>query len=359
MVKHVVDKDICRGQMKRNSLKCAVSVSGGLGDMISQIPIFSEFSGFIVVSDLYKELFSLYEFDILWWKEKTPWFENVLRLSLEIRRRNPEFTYGMYPNGRRINIILFFSPGIKVYCDDGNYSLKRLVSLLRFSPNSRPIYVPFGRRESYVSINSKILGVKPRYPFDLREKEEYAAEAEKFAREPYAVIHPTAKYITKRWNLTKFINVSKKIIERDLRVVFVLGEGEKDVCARISSELAKEIKDKKVFILYGESITKIISYVKRASFFLGNDSAIAHIAGVSGVKTFAIYGYTRHYHTSPVNSEVIRLELPCSPCYNFAKGEKAVSRECKYDFACLKKIDEQVVWEKVKNFIDEKIQRKI
>lgn len=332
--------------------RCVISVSGGLGDMISLLPIFVKFDGFLVLSDQYRELFSPYELDVLWWKERASLAENVLRLSFEIRRRKPGFVYGTYPNGRRTNILLALSPGTKLFYDDLNFSTRRLVDLAKLSRGSRAILAPFDRvRESYVSLNSKLIGVVPKYPFDMIEKEEFAIEAEKFSRERYALIHPTSKYITKRWPLERFIRIAGRFVGSGLRVVFVFARDETAELGKVRECFGNEIVKGRVLLLHGESILKVISYVKRAYLFLGNDSAIAHIAGISGVRTFVIYGYTRYYHTAPYGAHVIRLELPCSPCYNFAKGELAVARECNYDFVCLKGIDENMVWKTVSPFL--------
>lgn len=331
--------------------KLVISVSGGLGDMISLLPIFTEVKSPIIISDFYRELFSLYDMDIIWWKERKNEIQNIFSLTKKIWTINPDFVYGTYPNGRRINLLLFLSPGIKIFCDDGNFPQKRLVSLAKMSPMSYPIYIPFGTKESYVSINSKILGVIPKYPFDMKEKEEYREEVEKFSKDPYAIIHPTSRYKTKQWDIRKFINISKKIADNEVKTIFVLGKREEEYLKIIKTELEDYIRRNKIYILYGESLLKIISYVKRARFFLGNDSSIAHIAGISCVKTFVIYGYTRYYHTAPYGAEVIRLELPCSPCYNFAKGENIIPKECKYNILCLSGITENMVWERIKSFI--------
>lgn len=335
------------------SSKLVISVSAGLGDMISLLPILTEIKSPIIISDLYKELFSLYDMDIIWWDERKNEFQNIFWLAKKIWTINPGFVYGTYPNGRRINMLLALSPGIKIFCDDRNYSQKRLVSLAKKSPGSHPIYIPFGTKESYVSINSKILGVIPKYPFNLKEKEEYREEAEKFSKTPYAIIHPTSRYRTRQWDIKKFISISKRISNDGIKTVFVLGAGEEEHLKIIKTELEDYIKKGKICILYGESLLKVISYVKRARLFLGNDSAIAHIAGISGVKTFVIYGYTRYYHTAPYGAEIIRLELPCSPCYNFAKGEKIITKKCRYNILCLSGITENMVWEPIKNFLNQ------
>lgn len=333
------------------SSKLIISVSGGLGDMISLLPIFTAAKSKIIISDLYKELFSLYETDIIWWEERKSDIQNIFSLTKKIWEMNPEFVYGTYPNGRRINILLALSPGIKIFCDDGNFNKKRLVSLVKISPKSYPLYIPFGTKESYVSINSRILGVTPKYPFDLKEKEEHQKEAENLSKNPYAVIHPTSRYKSKQWDIKKFISISRKLSDNGLNVLFILSKGEEEKLKTIKSELYDLIRKKKVQILYGESLLKVISYVKRAYLFLGNDSSIAHIAGISGVKTFIIYGYTRYYHTAPYEAEVIRLDLPCSPCYNFARGENLIPKECNYNILCLSGITENMVWERIKKFL--------
>lgn len=331
--------------------KIVISVSGGLGDTIELLPIFSKFQGYIVISDLYKELFSLYNFKIIWWEEKKGELENIIRITKKIYEIKPEIVYGTYPNGRRINLLLALSPGKKIFCDDGNYNLKRLVSIAKLSSGAYPIKIPFEEKLTYRERNSIILGITPEYPFEFAEIEEYKKEAEEFAKSKYALIHPGVKYKTRTWDINKFIKIAKKILLEGINVVFALGKEDKEEFSIINDNFRKEEKQDKVRILFGESINKVISYGKRAFFSLCNDSAVAHITGIAGVKTFVIYGYTRYYHTAPPNSEIIRLDLPCSPCYNFAKGELAVKKECKINIACLREISENMVWEKIKNFL--------
>ena len=328
--------------------KGVISVSGGLGDMISLLPLFTRFGGFIVVSDLYKELFSLYRMDIIWWEEKKSEFDNIRRISLKIREINPEFLYGTYPNGRRINLLLALCPGVKIFYDDGNFPVRRLITPLKVVSGARPIKIGFPELKSYRELNAELLGIDEITRFDFREVDEFREEAEKFAKSKYVVLHPTAKYKTKRWDLPKFLNIAERVLKVGLKVVFVLGKEDIKEHEEILSRFEREIKQGRVKVLFGESINKVISYVKRAFFFLGNDSAIGHVAGFSGIKTFVIYGYTRYYHTAPPNAEIIRLDLPCSPCYNFAKGEKSVERECKYGIKCLRELSEELVWNRIK-----------
>jgi len=202
--------------------KIAISVSGGLGDIIELLPIFSKFQGYIVVSDLYKELFSLYNFKIIWWEEKRSELENIIRITKKIYEIKPEIVYGTYPNGRRINLLLALSPGKKIFCDDGNYNLKRLVSLVKLFPKTHPIKIPFEEKLTYRERNSIILGIKPEYPFEFAEIEEYKKEAEEFAKSKYALIQPGAKYKTKAWDITKFIKIAKKILQEGINVVLLL-----------------------------------------------------------------------------------------------------------------------------------------
>ncbi len=320
--------------------KCVISVSGGLGDMFMLLPLFRRFEGFLVLSDLYKEVFEPYELDIIWWEEQKSMIYNLIKISKILRIRKPEIVYGTYPNGRRINLLIALSPGLKVFCDDGNFPVKRLITFLKLMPGAYPIKIPFPIKKSYAEINSKILGIKYSscVPFDFKENPDFREEAEKFARKnPYVVIHPTSKYKHRSWSIDGFIEVSKFILKNGYSVVFVLGKEDKATKDLIENR----IPDAK--ILFGRSINLVISYVRRAKFVFANDSAIAQIGGIAGVKTFVIYGYTRYYHTAPYGSCVIRVPLSCSPCYNFAKGEEAVAKECRFDFACLKKITTKMV----------------
>jgi hypothetical protein len=65
-----------------------------------------------------------------------------------------------------------------------------------------------------------------------------------------------------------------------------------------------------------------------AGLVIGNDSGLAHIAAAVGTPTLMLFGPTpdRELGPLPPNAHVLRLELPCAPCW-FRKRFEACSKQ--------------------------------
>jgi len=191
--------------------------------------------------------------------------------------------------------------------------------------------------------------VVPRYQVSPADEAEYE---KKFSglflpNQKFIGIHPGANSPSKRWPLSSFAELAKRIKKNDLGKVYLFtgpNENEKDFDEIRSSsyKLVSMPVDVPLDILAVE--------FKKLDLFIGNDSGPFHLAEAVGTKVITIFGGTFPEIVGPVSkdSEVIRSKKPsCGhgrqiPCRQPGEKEK-----CK-DAECLKEISVDEVYEVVK-----------
>lgn len=127
---------------------------------------------------------------------------------------------------------------------------------------------------------------------------------------PYAVLMPGTNWETKRWPAARFAALVKPLKER-FGLETVLAGSVAD------AGLGKLIPAK--FDLIGKTnLRQIVALLEGARLAIGNDTGPMHMAAGMGVPLVAPYGPTDAKRTGPFGrtESVVRLDLPCSPCYS-------------------------------------------
>jgi lipopolysaccharide heptosyltransferase I len=141
----------------------------------------------------------------------------------------------------------------------------------------------------------------------------------------YAVLSPGTNWTTKRWPVEHFAALVKPLRERfGLETVIAGGPGDAALGKQIAAEAGIHVTD-----LTGRTnLRQLIALLERAELVVANDSGPMHIAAALNRPLVAPYGPTSPAATGPWGhyDSVIRLDLPCSPCY---------SRTCSHQ-SCLK-----------------------
>lgn len=128
----------------------------------------------------------------------------------------------------------------------------------------------------------------------------------------YAVIHPGAKYFTKRWTLDNFIALAEWLKrERGIAPVFSTGAAEKEIADELHQKCGREFA-----ILDSLSLRELIALVSGARIFIGNDSGPAHLAAAAACPVIAIFGSSSSVHWAPWRTahRVVQNDFPCNPC---------------------------------------------
>ncbi|HVA72098.1 MAG TPA: glycosyltransferase family 9 protein [Candidatus Limnocylindrales bacterium] len=129
---------------------------------------------------------------------------------------------------------------------------------------------------------------------------------------PYAVLHPGAKYFTKRWAIDKFLALARWLREKHgIEPVFNLGLGEAEIAAEVRHQCGNEF-----VLLDSLGLRQLIALIAGCRMFIGNDSGPAHIASALARPVVAIFGSSSSVHWRPWQTKhrVVQNDFPCNPC---------------------------------------------
>ncbi|HTL31173.1 MAG TPA: lipopolysaccharide heptosyltransferase I [Tepidisphaeraceae bacterium] len=138
--------------------------------------------------------------------------------------------------------------------------------------------------------------------------------------ERYAVLMPGTNWQTKRWPIEHFAAIVEPLKKKfGLDSIVAGGPDAAELAARMPGTRN----------LVGQTnLRELTALFERAALVIANDSGPMHIAAALGRPLVTPYGPTNPVRTGPFGrmDTVIRLDLPCSPCY---------SRTCSHQ-SCLK-----------------------
>lgn len=112
---------------------------------------------------------------------------------------------------------------------------------------------------------------------------------------PEVILHPGSGSLTKNWPLANFEEVARSIELRGYKVVWCAGPAEAAMARRPDS-------------LPPLPLRTLARYLAGARLFIGNDSGISHLAGLSGCPTLAIFGVTKPHVWAPAGPRVEVLQ---------------------------------------------------
>ncbi len=128
---------------------------------------------------------------------------------------------------------------------------------------------------------------------------------------PFAVMLPGTNWATKRWPAEKFAGMASPLKERfGLRTVLAGGPRDGDAVAKLLPDSLN---------LCGRtSLRQLVALLEKASLVIANDSGPMHIAVALGRPLVTPFGPTNPVRTGPYgrSGSVVRVDLPCSPCYS-------------------------------------------
>lgn len=130
-----------------------------------------------------------------------------------------------------------------------------------------------------------------------------------------AVVHPFASSDYKVIGQQFWRRVIAALIDRQVHVVITGGPSEAEV--RYCQDLAVDCPVQNLTNLCGKlSILETAEIIRRANFFVGNDTALSHISAGIGKRTFCVFGPTNFLKWAPWPQS---FEALCSP-YKDAPG---------------------------------------
>lgn len=139
----------------------------------------------------------------------------------------------------------------------------------------------------------------------------------------YIVMSPSAGKPANRWHAEKFGELASKL---DLPVVVIASRAE----AQIAETVVANARGNAVSIAGQTGLKDLLAVIRRARYFICNDTGPMHMAAALNIPVFAIFGPANPVRTGPYGKKhrVIQKDLTCAPCY--------AKHPCtKYQFRCM------------------------
>jgi 3-deoxy-D-manno-octulosonic-acid transferase/heptosyltransferase-1 len=137
-------------------------------------------------------------------------------------------------------------------------------------------------------------------------------------------VSPQALWETKLWSDQKFAQLSERILQ-ELNVPVVFTGGDASATEGIQSFMTLPSVD-----LAGRTTLRDLACLfRQASLLVTTDSGPMHLAAAVETPVVALFGPTDPARTGPYGDghTVIRMEMPCSPCFFRTCDTKLCMRE--------------------------------
>ena len=150
----------------------------------------------------------------------------------------------------------------------------------------------------------------------------------KYGRPDRIIISPGAGSPKKCWPLKNFLQLSDKFMAQGLTPEFLLGPVEME-----SRELNDLRNASDISVHSTHTLPDLVTLLGASDAFIGNDTAVAHLAAFLGMATVVIFGPTNPVQWRPYGPrvEIARPDIDCSPC------TEALSDKCDH-MRCLSEI---------------------
>lgn len=111
-------------------------------------------------------------------------------------------------------------------------------------------------------------------------------------------IHPGSGSQRKNWHFKNFVELAKRISDKNIVPVFIFGEAEQELFSMSCSMLQS------FGVLNESSLVEVAGFIAVSIVYVGNDSGITHLASALGVPTLALFGHTEPNIWGPRGKDV-------------------------------------------------------
>ncbi|MCI0511718.1 glycosyltransferase family 9 protein [candidate division KSB1 bacterium] len=153
----------------------------------------------------------------------------------------------------------------------------------------------------------------------------------------------------KQWPLAKFRDLITTLLARDFTVILFGAPNERAMLETLCTE-----SQPRLLLFAGQgSLLQTSALIEKCQYMITNDSGLMHVANALKVPLTAIYGPTDYRRTQPLgkNSHLLRVPLPCSPCFKL-EGDTQVLN-CPIDYQCFREISVEMVIQNVCQYFPE------
>lgn len=164
-----------------------------------------------------------------------------------------------------------------------------------------------------VELIARTLGIPPQAPV-VWTQPHHAEQAQALlgpSGSELLALAPGANWIGKTWPADRFAALADLFTARDgllagARVLLVGSQDEREAAAPIFRSLPPE----RIVDGFGVDVLTTHELLARCRLFVGNDSAMMHLAAASGIPTVGLFGPTRDEHYGPWGSNGLVIRTP-------------------------------------------------
>lgn len=195
-------------------------------------------------------------------------------------------------------------------------------------------------KEAGVPVQQAVRFPLPAWPDAESWVDRYWEEAGIQPKETVCVLHPAARWATKRWPAERFALLADRLaVEQGWRVILVAGAAERAQAESVCRQMRQPVID-----LSGRTtLPQLAALLKRAALLVTNDSGPMHLAVAVGTPVVAIFGPTDPRAVGPYGTghTVLKKDIDCSLC---------TRKQCVKELACLSAISvDEVVDATIRN----------
>jgi len=162
--------------------------------------------------------------------------------------------------------------------------------------------------------NFQWLPERPQIAADVKRKWPEADSKFKTQNSKLILLQPGARWENKRWPVENFSQLVSLLAQKfPLTRFAILGSSEDKPLGEIISHAAP---DHCLNLCGATSLPEMIEWIRLCDFMITNDTGPMHVAAALGKPLVALFGPTEPRRTGPYGQleNVLRIELPCSPC---------------------------------------------
>jgi heptosyltransferase-1 len=130
---------------------------------------------------------------------------------------------------------------------------------------------------------------------------------------PLAVLHPGARWVSKLWPASSWARLAEWLADEGFQVAMTGSRADEHLVAEVTGKTQAPVLN-----LAGRtSLAELAAILRRARLAVTTDTGAMHLAAGLGTPVVAVFGPTAPWRTGPfgVGHRVVRLGLPCSPCF--------------------------------------------
>ena len=194
----------------------------------------------------------------------------------------------------------------------------------------------------------------------LLESELGAGRAVCGSERPVVVVHPGASDPRRRWPAAQFVEVIRRLVAEDVRVVLVGGGDDVERCARIVAEVRHSTTPANaelVTTVAGRlALPALAGVLAAADVVLANDSGPRHLAEAVGTRTVAVYWFGNLINAGPLGRGRHRVHLSwvtrCPVCGRDCTQVGWTAERCEHDVSFVGDVRPEPVLDDVLTLLD-------